>query len=511
MDLSATLCCTLKRLHLRQAFVEVKNAPCSLPNITSLCFEDVQFYSSNLSDRVTDLPMLQNLSFDGCVNIFDFNITAPKLANLDLIYVHTLVLDAYNVQRRPQEQLPALNVEYLKLLSNNECYAFDMRSSVIDLLQMCPKLCVLDIDLKVVEVVLEEQEAMPIFFEEHHAGVEKHNMPHTLKLTNFEALEFDLLFIKGLLAGLPAVEDVLITTSGNRRLDSDRKIENTQKLVCYPCASQKAKIVLFSPPFLPKPGEHTGLLAEERRRPRARRQQRREAVAAAGSAHVLPSTRGKACLELLLRTIVRRRGRRKQGTSVGYDSVAVSIGLPIVVRWPFTRRRRRCSSLLAVGELAAVLQDSREAWLPGVRRWRPWHLLGFWCRRRRSCGRSRGYAVDLAIILKQSSKLGFGDIGGQITNPQISRRSKEFKKMDCASKKLKKMDEATSIASLPQEIILKILTTLPPKSAVSLSCTSKFFHSFIPQPHFGFRILFWVSSTNLYTVDYTTEESHGRL
>nr|GMD28483.1 F-box only protein 8-like [Ipomoea batatas] len=70
---------------------------------------------------------------------------------------------------------------------------------------------------------------------------------------------------------------------------------------------------------------------------------------------------------------------------------------------------------------------------------------------------------------------------------------------------------ATSIASLPQEIILKILSSLPPKSAVSFKCTSKFFHSFIPQPHFAFRILFWVSSTNLYTVDYTTEESHGRL
>nr|GMD25523.1 hypothetical protein Iba_chr08cCG10920 [Ipomoea batatas] len=59
----------------------------------------------------------------------------------------------------------------------------------------------------VVEVVLEEQEAMPIFSEELRAGVEKHNMLHTLKLTNFEALEFDLLFIKGLLAGLPAVEE----------------------------------------------------------------------------------------------------------------------------------------------------------------------------------------------------------------------------------------------------------------------------------------------------------------
>nr|GMD29518.1 F-box only protein 8-like [Ipomoea batatas] len=76
------------------------------------------------------------------------------------------------------------------------------------------------------------------------------------------------------------------------------------------------------------------------------------------------------------------------------------------------------------------------------------------------------------------------------------------------------MDHATStsIASLPQEIILKILTTLPPKSALSFKCTSKFFHSFIPHPHFAFTILFSLESTNhLYTVGYTTEETHGRL
>nr|GLL35962.1 miraculin-like isoform X3 [Ipomoea trifida] len=42
-------------------------------------------------------------------------------------------------------------------------------------------------------------------------------------------------------------------------------------------------------------------------------------------------------------------------------------------------------------------------------------------RRRRSCRRSRSYAVDLVILLKQSSKLGVGDIGGQITNPQVIR------------------------------------------------------------------------------------------
>nr|GMD27339.1 putative F-box protein At3g52320 [Ipomoea batatas] len=142
-----------------------------------------------------------------------------------------------------------------------------------------------------------------------------------------------------------------------------------------------------------------------------------------------------------------------------------------------------------------------------------------------------GWGVSAAVIYYQSVITATVVLGGdfwrkyarfEIRSPhseatyncstvEISRRSKEFKKMDCASKKLKKMDDATSIASLPQEIILKILPTLPPKSAVSFRCTSKFFHSFIPQPHFAFRILFWVSSTNLYTVDYTTEETHGKL
>nr|GLL37890.1 F-box only protein 8-like [Ipomoea trifida] len=73
---------------------------------------------------------------------------------------------------------------------------------------------------------------------------------------------------------------------------------------------------------------------------------------------------------------------------------------------------------------------------------------------------------------------------------------------------------ATSIDSLPHEIILKIFTTLPPKSALSFRCTSKFFHSSIPKPHFAFTILFSFPSathpTNLYTVDFT-EESLGRL
>nr|GMD48718.1 F-box only protein 8-like [Ipomoea batatas] len=89
-----------------------------------------------------------------------------------------------------------------------------------------------------------------------------------------------------------------------------------------------------------------------------------------------------------------------------------------------------------------------------------------------------------------------------------------YRRSRTTQKTFKKMDATTSIASLPHEIILKIFTTLPPKSAVSFRCTSKFFYSSIPKPHFAFTIIFSFPSathpTNLYTVGYT-EESQGRL
>nr|GMD25502.1 putative F-box protein At3g52320 [Ipomoea batatas] len=72
---------------------------------------------------------------------------------------------------------------------------------------------------------------------------------------------------------------------------------------------------------------------------------------------------------------------------------------------------------------------------------------------------------------------------------------------------------STSITSLPQEILLKILTGLPAKSAVRFRCTSKFVYSFIPEPRFEFRILVSLpskppSELNLYSVSYR-EDSRG--
>lgn len=109
-------CLTLKRLHLCKAFVEKVNGPHILRNITSLCFEHVHFDFRGLTDCAADLPMLKNLSFTKCKNMFNFNITAPELdslaithcefgqlgsslpVNFDLTSVRTLVLDAYNIK-----------------------------------------------------------------------------------------------------------------------------------------------------------------------------------------------------------------------------------------------------------------------------------------------------------------------------------------------------------------------------------------------------------------------------
>ncbi|XP_031120980.1 putative F-box protein At5g62660 [Ipomoea triloba] len=74
---------------------------------------------------------------------------------------------------------------------------------------------------------------------------------------------------------------------------------------------------------------------------------------------------------------------------------------------------------------------------------------------------------------------------------------------------------STSITSLPQEILLQILTGLSAKSAVRFRCSSKFFYSFIPEPSFAFKILVSLPSEppcklNLYSVSYR-EDSHGNL
>ncbi|XP_031120895.1 F-box/LRR-repeat protein At3g03360-like [Ipomoea triloba] len=160
-------CLTLRRLYLNGVSVESINAHCTLPNVTLLCFRNIDFDGVDLPVQV-DFPMLKYLSFMGCNNLSNLNISAQKLYsltinnclfcqlpfNLDLRSVCTLDLDSYAVKdfvkgctrRGLQPQPLVLNVECL-ILSESEIYTDDISSEFIHLLRICPKLWELDLSL----------------------------------------------------------------------------------------------------------------------------------------------------------------------------------------------------------------------------------------------------------------------------------------------------------------------------------------------------------------------------
>nr|GLL24458.1 putative F-box protein At2g16220 [Ipomoea trifida] len=74
---------------------------------------------------------------------------------------------------------------------------------------------------------------------------------------------------------------------------------------------------------------------------------------------------------------------------------------------------------------------------------------------------------------------------------------------------------STSITCLPREILVKILTGLPAKSAVRFRSSCKFLYSYIPEPRFAFRIVVVLPSSALSVLSLNSlsynEESHGWL
>ncbi|CAH9103837.1 unnamed protein product [Cuscuta epithymum] len=160
-------CSTLKKLCLHGVFVEPINVSCIFPNVTSLCLKRIQFDSKNLFYSPTDLPMLESLE---CGDISGFNMTAPKLRSLkisnvfnmtshgvlpftlDLKPISSLHLDHCSAKdiikefRRLGKQGTMLNVGCLKLCLR---VLSDEISAFIKLLQMCPNLYKLDIELSV--------------------------------------------------------------------------------------------------------------------------------------------------------------------------------------------------------------------------------------------------------------------------------------------------------------------------------------------------------------------------
>ncbi|XP_031120897.1 F-box/LRR-repeat protein At3g58940-like [Ipomoea triloba] len=249
-------CPTLRRLHLNGVSIESINVYCALPNVISLCFENVDFDGVDLPVPV-DFHMLKNLSFISCDNLSNFNITAQKLKSLtiedcsvfklsinsDLRSIRTLDLDNYALKefvkrctrRGLQPQPLPLNVECLRV-SEHSFYGDDISSAFIHLFKICPKLCQLDIDLSLTDVLRK-------LSEEFHTVAQGLEMLHNLNLMDFVAYENDIVFIK-LLAFLPALEEVVITRS--EMCEHNEDFENYKEdLLRFSCASTKAKIFII--------------------------------------------------------------------------------------------------------------------------------------------------------------------------------------------------------------------------------------------------------------------------
>ncbi|XP_019149811.1 PREDICTED: F-box/LRR-repeat protein At2g42720-like isoform X2 [Ipomoea nil] len=250
-------CPTLRRLDVCGVSIGPISDPCILPNVTSLCFKNVDF---NPRDHLVDVPMLENLSFEICYNLHDFNFTAQKLHslridscpfyqlpfNLDLRSIRTLDLDCSSMQGfvngftgRGLQQPLELDVEYLMLSTEDyHDHVEDVYSAFIHLLRICPKLCKLDIDLSFSHV-------MPKLTDEFQTVTQRHTMLHTLKLDSYIGSVHDLIFIKRLLACFPALEKVFIVHEDT--WDYEEFFEsNKEELLHSQCASAKAEIVMYN-------------------------------------------------------------------------------------------------------------------------------------------------------------------------------------------------------------------------------------------------------------------------
>ncbi|XP_019149834.1 PREDICTED: F-box/FBD/LRR-repeat protein At1g13570-like [Ipomoea nil] len=270
-------CLTLRSLRLNGISVEPLNAHCTLPNLTSLCFESINFDGGDLLPNV---PMLDSLSFVLCETESEINITAQKLSslaitsifvrqlsvNLGLESVRTLELDCTSLEdfvdrltgSGLQQQPPTLNVEHL-MLSNNygdvdDDISEDISDAFIHLLRICPKLCQLDIDLEFSPVACNcffDPERR--HFKEFHAVTQRHKLLQTLNLNSFRGAYTETLFIMVLLDSFLALEKVVITPARSMAVCyEDAEYEyfdfETHKLelLDFHCASTKAKIIFSS-------------------------------------------------------------------------------------------------------------------------------------------------------------------------------------------------------------------------------------------------------------------------
>ncbi|CAH9096434.1 unnamed protein product [Cuscuta epithymum] len=250
-------CPTLKRLWLHGVSVEPLNMPCILPNATSLSFVNVKFDPNDALDYRVNVPMLERLLFIGCANMFSFNITAPKLCelqihswydqcggflpvHLDMATVSTLILDALSLKKFVEEfansplqlQPHELNVENLCL--TNPYDEDDASSAFIRLLKLCPKSRDIHMDMAFVEA-MRDCLGTTENSKELHRVAETRNLLHTLSIDFFDACENYPALIKGLVSSFPTLVKFVIND-----LDS----EFNQKILEFP-TNVEMKVVNF--------------------------------------------------------------------------------------------------------------------------------------------------------------------------------------------------------------------------------------------------------------------------
>ncbi|XP_031121029.1 putative F-box/FBD/LRR-repeat protein At5g44950 [Ipomoea triloba] len=253
-------CPSLKILHIYGVSIKPINAQCTLPNVTSLQFQDVNFDGGDL---LVDVPMLNSLSFIGCKNMTTFNIAAKKLDhlaildcsfyefsdNLELRYFRSLELDnssikdfVYEFIRRTRLPLRqhALNVQHLTISTKEELSSLDnddeMRigvSAFMYLLQICPHLRIFDVDLSFSEILPKLPELL-------HIVRHGYKMLRILELQEFAGFQRQILFIKELLACSPILEKVVI----NRGRVTNIYFENNkEEILHFHRASTKVEII----------------------------------------------------------------------------------------------------------------------------------------------------------------------------------------------------------------------------------------------------------------------------
>lgn len=254
-------CSTIRSLHLHGVSMDPLYCPCTLPNATSLCFENVRLVTENLPNYALIVPKLENLSFTDCTNMFHFidsarnlhsltidcyfnsNLSTFQPVNLDFRSIRTLVLDANTLKHLfGQDTIKgfSLNVEQLKI----SCFCVeddDMTNAFLSLLCNCPMLCTLEISFQQIRIHGDMRSDATLEHFKKLQGVGKtHKMLSSMKLRTFEGSRLQMCFIKEMLACFPALEEVVII--GSFWFVWNKEHDIWEEISHFSCASPKVRI-----------------------------------------------------------------------------------------------------------------------------------------------------------------------------------------------------------------------------------------------------------------------------